>query len=369
MISPLQPSLGDDELNALRGVLQSHWLGRGSACDRFEQTLAEYLSVRHVLAVNTGTSALHLALAALDLRPEHEVLVPSLTFTSTVQAVVLAGARPVFCEVDPETLNIDVADARRRVTPQTRVLLPVHGGGQACDLAAIRALARELNLRVVEDAAQAFGSSYAGRLIGSTGDITCFSFDPVKNITCGGGGAIATCDDNLAQRILPLRNVGIDRDSWKSVASRKSWAYSVVTAGYRYNMSDLNAAIGLAQFAKRDSFRRRKLEIVCRYEAELGDVPAIRLPRRNWEETFPFSFVIRVCNGRRNELMNYLREREVGTLVHYPPNHLQPAFKVWHRPLPVTEQLYNEVLTLPLYVEMTDADVTRVISEVRRFLG
>jgi perosamine synthetase len=369
MIPPLQPSLGEEELNSLRGVLHSHWLGRGNACDRFEQTLAGYLSMKHVLAVHTGTAALHLALAALDLRPDDEVLVPSLTFTSVVQAVVLAGARPVFCEVDPETLNIDVADARRQVTPRTRVFLAVHGGGQACDLAAVRALAHEYNLRVVEDAAQAFGSSYAGRLIGSTGDITCFSFDPVKNITCGDGGAIATNDDELAQRILPLRNVGIDRDSWKYVVSRKTWAYSVVTAGYRYNMSDLNAAIGLVQFDKRDAFRRRKLEIVRRYETEFRDVPAIRLPQRNWDETFPFSFVIRVCNGRRNELMNHLREREIGTLVHYPPNHLQPAFKAWHRPLPVTEQLYDEVLTLPLYVEMTDADVARVIAEVGAFLG
>ena len=246
MIPVHRPSLGPEELAAVSRVFDSRWLGMGAEVREFEQKLREYLRVKHVIAVGSGTAALHLALAAAGVGDGDEVIVPSLTFASSVQAIVAVGARPVFCEVEEATVNIDVGDARRRVTPRTKAVMPVHYAGEACDMAAIAALAGRHGLKIVEDAAHAFGSTCRGRKIGTFGDATCFSFDPIKNITCGEGGAIATDDDGIAARLLPMRNVGIDKDRWGRREARRPWAYEVVCEGYRYHMSNMNASMRLS---------------------------------------------------------------------------------------------------------------------------
>jgi perosamine synthetase len=339
----------------------------GKVTKAFEERLCEFLGAKHVIAVNTGTAALHVALAALDLAPADEVIVPSLTFISSAQAVLAAGARPVFCEVSPDTLNIDVDDAMARATPRTRAIMPVHYGGQVCDMDTLLPWARERKLWVVEDAAHAFGSSYKGRRVGTLGDITCFSFDPVKNITCGGGGAVATDNDGLARRMLPRRNVGMDADSWSRLQDERGWYYEVVAPGYRYHLADLNAAIGLEQLQRAEEFKARKRAIVRRYDEAFGDVSGLTLIVHDDAETFPFSYVIRVRDGRRDALMRHLRERGIGSSVEFIPNHLHLLFAESSGRLPRTEQLYTEILTLPLYVEMTDADVEGVIGAVRDF--
>jgi len=354
-------------LDAVGRVLESRWLGMGKVTKAFEERLRAFLGAKHVIAVNTGTAALHVALAALDLAPADEVIVPSLTFISSAQAILAAGARPVFCEVTPDRLHIDVDDAMARTTPRTRAIMPVHYGGQVCDMDALLSLARERNLWVVEDAAHAFGSSYKGRRVGTLGDITCFSFDPVKNITCGGGGAVATDNDGLAQRILPRRNVGMDADSWSRLHDERNWYYEVVAPGYRYHLADLNAAIGLEQLKRVEEFKARKRAIVQRYGEAFADVSELTLIVHDCAETFPFSYVIRALDGRRDAFMRHLRERGVGSSVEFIPNHLHPLFAESSERLPRTEQLYKEILTLPLYVEMTAADIECVITAVRGF--
>jgi perosamine synthetase len=369
MSLPIQrPSLGAEELAAVQRVFESRWLGMGPVCRAFEEQLEQFLGARHVVAVSSGTAALHLALAVLGLQPGDEVIVPAITFIATAQAVRMAGATPVFCDVDERTFNLDVRDAASRITPRTKAIVPVHYGGTVCDMEAVSRLATDANLRIVEDAAHAFGSTYEGRRVGTLSHPTCFSFDPVKNITCGEGGAIATDDSDLARKVAGLRALGIDRDTWSRRDSSRPWFYDVTGPGYRYHMSDINAAIGLAQLKRFDVFQRRRQQIARRYDDAFADVAGLALRRQHLERTCPFFYVVRVLDARRDHLMLYLRDRDIASGVHYIPTHLHRLFAESRTSLPIAERLYDEMLTLPLFCEMSDTQVEVVISAIRRFL-
>jgi perosamine synthetase len=359
--------LGSEELEAVRKVFDSRWLGMGSTTKEFEDKLRERLGAKHVIAVNTGTSALHMALAALNLQAGDEVIVPSLTFVASVQVILAVGARPVFCDVHVDSLNMDVADAFRRVTARTRAIMPVHYGGEACDMDALLPLAREHRLWVVEDAAHAFGSTYKGHQVGTLGDVTCFSFDPIKNITCGEGGAVVTEHDELYNRMVPQRILGIDNDTWSRYRNERNWFYAVTMPGFRYHLSNINAAIGLEQLKRFDVFRARKVEIVRRYDEAFQSLSNLALLKHDLVETFPFFYIVRVLGGQRDTFMKYMKEKGIATGVHYIPNHIQPLFESNRQPLPVTEQVFEEMVTLPLHFELTDADVETVINAVRGF--
>jgi len=367
MIATFRPSLGPEELEAVRSVFDSGWLGMGEVTNQFERRLAQFLGARHVVAVGCGTAALHLALDALELEPEAEVIVPSLTFVATVQAIRMAGATPVFCEVRPETLNLDPADALARITSRTRVILPVHYAGLPCDLEPLLAEARRRRLRVIEDAAHAFGARYQGRPVGTLGDLTCFSFDAIKNITCGEGGAVATEDAELAGRIACRRKLGIDTRFPPASPEEASWPYHVLTHGFRYHLPDLNAAIGMVQLERFPAFQERKREIVRRYDAAFADLPELEPLEHDLEQTCPWAYVVKVPGPRRDAFREHLHRRGVATLIQFVPNHLQPAFAQWRADLPVTERLVQQIVSLPLYVKMTDADVETVIQAVRSF--
>jgi perosamine synthetase len=368
MIPFSRPYFGREELDAIGKVLDTRWVGLGAVTQEFEEQLRSVLGVKHVIAVNTGTSALHVALEALDLHSGDEVIVPSLTFVSPVQAILSAGGTPVFCDVTLDTLNIDPVDVAARITPRTRAIMPAHYAGVPCDMDAILSLASHHHLNVVEDAAHAFGSRYKGRNVGALGDLTCFSFDPIKNITCGEGGAVATEDDELARRIIPRRNVGIESDRWSRRDALRPWDYQVVSHGFRYHMPNLNAAIGLEQLKRLEAFRARKNQIVRRYDEEFGELNGLALLRHDLVDTFPFMYVVRVLGGRRDALMLHLKGLGIGTGVHYIPNHLQPLFQTPRVCLPVTESAFEEILTLPLFFEMTDDQADSVIAGVRAFL-
>lgn len=366
MIPVQRPCLGAAELAAVQQVFETRWLGMGANTFAFEKALADFLGVRHVVAVNTGTSALHVALAVLDLKPGDEVIVPSLTFVASVQAIIAAGGTPVFCEVYPETLTLDVEDAKERLTPRTRAIMPVHFGGLAWEMDALLGMARDANVVVVEDAAHAFGSTYKGRQVGTLGDLTCFSFDPIKNITCGEGGAVTTDDDAMAARMLPKRLLGADRTRGEQSRNvRNPWA-QVVTPGFRYHLSNINAAIGLVQLGRMQEFKERKQAIVRRYDEGLRGLRGLKLLRHS-EETFPFFYVVRIADFKRRGFRAYLKERGIDSGLHYVPNHLQPLFADDRQSLPVTEEMFREILTLPLYYEMTDSDVDAVIRATRDF--
>jgi perosamine synthetase len=367
MIPVHRPCLGQEELDAVARVFASRWLGMGAVSAEFEDRLREFLGARHVIAVSSGTAALHLALEALALPAAAEVILPSLTFVSTVQAVLAAGLRPVFCEVLPQTLNLDMDDVRRRLSERTRAVVAVHYGGFPCAMEELLRLAGEHRLRVVEDAAHAFGSRVRGRSAGTLGDVGCFSFDPIKNITCGGGGAIATDDDDLARRLGPRHNVGISQASWQRLDSERPWFYEVTGRGLRYHLGDMNAAIGLEQLRKAGTFQAAKRAIVRCYDQAFQDMAGVACLAHDLDDAFPFSYVIRVLEGRRDRLMQALRRRGIGSTVEFIPNHLQPAFTEFRVSLPVSERLYAEIVSLPLHAEMGDSDVEQVIAAVREF--
>ena len=368
MIPVSRPSIGNEELEEVKKVFATGWLGLGSTVFEFENKIKEYLPAKNVIAVNTGTSALHIALDACGVKEGDEVIVPSLTFCASVEAITAVGAIPVFCEIVPDTLNIDIDDVKRRITSRTKAIMPVHYCGNACDMDSLLNLGDKHKILIIEDAAHAFGSSYKEKRIGSFGDITCFSFDPIKNITCGEGGAVVVHDDNIADLIRKKRNLGIDRNAWQRYQNKKAaWYYEVTTHGYRYHMSNINAAIGLVQLLKLPKFIKRKIDIVKRYNDSFTHINGISVLKWNLKEMAPFSYMIRVTNGKRDELIEYLALYGIGSGVHYIPNHLQPLFKSYCRPLPVTEKIGQEIITLPLYYDMDDKDVGLVIEKVLSF--
>jgi perosamine synthetase len=366
-ISIHRPSLGEPELEAVRRVMESRWVGPGGVVLEFERRLCEIVGARHAIAVANATAALQLALAVSDLQPGDEVITPSMTFVSCPQAILAVGARPVFCEVEPASVNVDVEDVARRITPRTRAIVPVHYGGFPARMDEILTLAREHDLTVVEDAAHAFGSAYGDRMVGTLGDMTCFSFDPVKSVTCAEGGAIATESDGLAEKLRLAGNLGVSKDSWRRRGSERPWHYEVVARGFRFLMTDLHAAIGLAQLERLDELRERRREIVRLYRDGLAGVEQLELVIGEVESAFPFLCAARVLDGRRDALLEWLRRDGIGAWVHFVPNHLQPVFAAYSEPLPATERLYGELVTLPLYHDLEAVDVERVIASVRTF--
>jgi dTDP-4-amino-4,6-dideoxygalactose transaminase len=362
-----RPAIGQEELKGVEKVFLSGWLGMGSTVLEFENKLKAYLGAKHVIAVNTGTTALHIALDAFGVKDDDEIIVPSLTFCASVQAITALKARPVFCEINSDNLNIDVSDVESKITWKTKVIMPVHYCGQACAMDELMEIGKKKNIAIIEDAAHAFGSSYGGKKIGIIGDATCFSFDPIKNLTCGEGGAVVLSDDRIAELIRTKRILGIDKDTWHRYRNERAWFYEVTTQGYRYHMSNINAAIGLAQFKKFETFIQRKKEIVQKYNDAFMKINGLRILSWNLKETAPFTYIIRILNGAREGLIEFLKEKDIGTGIHYIPNHQQPFFKSFATSLPVTEQIGKEILTLPLYFDMTDDQVSSVIEAVNDF--
>jgi len=364
---PVQrPSVGKEELAAVERVFQSGWLGMGSVVKEFEDAVADFLGASYVVATSTGTAALHLALDSIGLKPGDEVIVPSITYVATAQAVTATGAVPVFCDVEEDTLNIDLSDAESKITEKTRAIVPVHYRGMPCDMDGLFKLAHDYNLRVVEDAAHAFGSYYRGRRIGSFGDLTCFSFDPVKSVTCGEGGAIALSDAEFMGLLQRKRILGIDRDTWSRYHDKRSWVYDVTTQGYRYHMSNINAAIGLVQLKKYDRLNSRKISIAKVYDEEFAKLKKIELLRTDYDGLSLFIYVVKVREGR-DRLMRFLEGEGIGTGIHYIPCHLFSFYGRNRAKLPVAEKIYEQILTLPLYPDMSDEDVERVISAVKKW--
>ncbi|MCX8022722.1 MAG: DegT/DnrJ/EryC1/StrS family aminotransferase [Syntrophorhabdaceae bacterium] len=368
MIPISRPYTDQEELQEIEKVLKSGWLGLGSVVQEFEKEIEKYLGSGYVIAVNTGTSALHIALDAAGIGKGDEVIVPSLTFCAGIEAILATGATPVFCDIEVDTLNIDIDDVETKITSKTKAIMPVHYCGNPCEMDRLLKLGRQKNILIVEDAAHAFGSIYKGKKIGSFGDITCFSFDPIKNITCGEGGAVVVHNDDLADVIRKKRNLGIDREAWSRYHGKKPWYYEVTVMGYRYHMSNINAAIGLVQLKRLEQFIKRKREIVKRYNEAFSGIKGIALLKWNLNEIAPFSYMMRITNGKRDELIDYLGEHGIGSGVHYIPNHLQPLFKSDAQSLPITEYVWKEIITLPLFFEMKDEEADFVIDTILNFL-
>lgn len=372
--------VGEEEARAVsRVLLEDGYLGMGSEVRRFEEELAQYLGVKpeQVVTVNTGTAALHMAVDAVAAqcrvsggRPE--VLVPSLTFVASFQAITAAGCTPVACDVLPGTGTLDLADAERRLTPRAIAVMPVDYASNPWHMDEVLDFARRKGLRVVEDAAHAFGCKSRGRKVGSFGDVVCFSFDGIKNITCGEGGCLVSFDAEAARLASDARLLSVENDAQKRFAGARSWDPDVKRQGWRYHMSNIMAAVGRVQLGRLDKeFIPRRRRLAAIYEQRLAGVEGLALL-----ETDPEDFIVRhimplrVLDGRKDAVKAALAARDIPTGVHYKPNHLLSFFRESARaPLPVTEQLYGELVTLPLHPGLIPQDVEEVCAAVRAALN
>ena len=369
-----RPDLGEAEMDAVRAVLESGWLTTGERVHEFEAAFAAAVGAKHAVALNSCTAALHLALEAIGLRAGDEVIIPAYTFTATAEVVLYFGATPVLVDIDARTLNIAPRRVAEAVTARTKAIIPVHFGGLAADLDALRAVAEPRDIAIIDDAAHAFPSRYNGKRIGAISDITCFSFYATKTITTGEGGMLCTDDDAYAARCRLMSLHGISHDAWKRYRAEGSWFYEVIAPGFKYNMTDIAAALGLAQLRRADAMRARRQEIAERYNAALEghdfELPAFGDARDHAWHLYPLRLP---AGADRGAFIDALRGREIGVSVHFIPLHFHPFYRDRYSfapdSFPVSTAEYEREVSLPIYSAMSDAEVDAVIGAVTAVRG
>lgn len=373
-----RPSVGEEEIAAVVDTLRSGWLTMGPKTKAFEEAFAAAVGAPQGIAVSSATAGLHLGLDALGIGPGDEVLVPTLTFASTAATVIHRGARPVLVDCEADTLNFSVADAARKWTGRTKAIVPVHFAGHPCDMDAVLALARAHGAPVMEDAAHALPARYQGRTIGTIGDLTVFSFYATKNLATGEGGMVTGADETLMDRIRSRRLHGMTRDAWKRYSKEGTWRYDVAYPGYKYNMTDMNAALGLVQLQRLPAMQEARERIVAQYRAGLADVEELlELPTcRPGVEHAWHLFVVRVRPERlrvgRDEVIQALTAAGIGTSVHFIPlhehSHYRDVLGVRAEEVPTAAREWQRCLSLPLYPGLTPADVDRVTTTLSDIL-
>lgn len=366
MISLFKPYYGEEELEALRPVFESGWIGLGQQTSLFEEKFASFAGAPHCIGLNSGTSALDLAIRLLEIGHGDEVLVPTITFVSTAHVVAYNLAQPVFCDVDYHTLNIAPEEIVKRKTRRTRAVMVVHYGGRPADLDAIREAAGDIP--IIEDAAHATGAFYQGRHVGTFGAAGCFSFHAVKNLAMGDGGAIVLSDPEMAERAKRLRWLGIDKNTWdrSNLGESYWWEYFVDEIGLKCHMNDIQATLGLVQLGKLEAMNRRRREIVEMYRERLGSLDMIELPPEDDENHRSSWHIFHIKCDDRNRLSTALSSQGISTGVHYKPIHLYSCYG--NRPsLPAAETAFQKILSLPLHPALTDEDVDLVCNAINAF--
>lgn len=364
------PHVGADTLAHLAGAIEVGWLGMGAATKEFEDRISAFLTLsdRAVVSTNTGTSAIHIALRAAGIGPGDEVITPSFNYVADHQAIRMTGAEVVMCDVRDDNLGMDCAKAAELCGPRTKALVPLHFAGIPCDLSGVHRLAAERGLRVIEDACHAFGTLVDGRPIGSFGDMAVFSFDPVKVVTSIDGGCVIVRDPAELERLRHLRFLGVDRETTERYKNRRAWDYDVVSEGYRYHLTNILASVGNSQMKRVQEFIKTRQAVCRRYNDAFSALDGVRVPPTNFNSISPFIYSLRVLGGRRQELVDHLRGRNVDAGIHFVPVHRHTYFAHARRgDMSVTEKVVEQVLTLPLHSCMREDFIERVIEGVRTF--
>ncbi len=325
---------------------------------------------RHVVATNTGTSALHIALLAAGVGPGDEVITPSFNYVADHQAVRMTGADVVMCDIRDDNLGLDIAKAEALVNERTKAIIPLHFAGIPCDMEGVYRLAQQYRLRVVEDAMHAFGTRVDKGLIGSFGDITCFSFDPVKIITSIDGGCVIVNSEQELQRLQHMRLLGVDRDTTERYKNKRAWEYDVVSEGFRYHLTNIMASVGISQIKRVDEFITTRCEVCRSYSKAFAGIDSVIVPASDFSAVSPFIYTLRVLGGRREALIAHLDRKQIDTGIHFVPVHRHSYFTDARcGDLSVTERVVDEVLTLPLHSNMKPGHVERVIDAVIEFFS
>ena len=368
-----RPFIDQDDIDAVTGTLSRGWLTTGPMVKEFEERFSEIAGVKYAIALNSCTAALHLGMIALGVADGDEVVLPSLSFVAGANCVVQLGAKPVFCDIDSETLCLSVETIERVVTPRTKAIMTMHYAGRPASAAPIVAWAEKRGIKVFEDAALAIGMLDDGEWPGTRSDAAAYSFYATKNVTSAEGGMLLTNDTALCERVRALSLHGMDRDAWKRYTSEGSWRYDILEHGYKDNMPDMAAALGISQLKKLGAMQRRREEIARAYKQALASCQGVTVggvgkmgpkDRHSWC-TFPVLVDERVAGISRDRLIDELKAMNIGTSVHYIPSHTFTAYRANAVQLPVTDALWKRVISLPLYPSMTDADVGDVIEALQ----
>ena len=360
------------DIASVARVLKGDWITQGPAVEQFEQAIARYCKVKYAVAFSSGTAALHAAYAAAGIGPGDEVITTPMTFAATANAIVYCGGKPVFADIQEDTLNINPEEIKKKITKRTKALAPVDFAGHPAELDSIKKIAREHNLFVIEDAAHALGSEYNGKKVGSFSDMTIFSFHPVKAITTGEGGMIVTERKDFYERLMAFRNHGIIKKPGKG-----PWYYEIQTPGYNFRLTDMQCALGLSQFKKLDKFVQRRREIVRQYNQAFRNVPGLMLPiekayAKSAYHLYPIRLRLELLKTGRRKIFEALREKGLGVQVHYIPLHLHPFYKKTFGykkgDFPNAERYYERTISIPLFPGMTHAQARYVIKTIRTIL-
>ncbi|HHT9117298.1 MAG TPA: DegT/DnrJ/EryC1/StrS family aminotransferase [Candidatus Hypogeohydataceae bacterium YC38] len=372
------PSIGEAEKKEVLDTLGSGWITTGPKTKKFEENFRNYIGSQHAIAVSSCTAALHLALAALDIGPGDEVITSPFTFAATANVVEHCGARPVFVDIERETYNIDPDLIEAKITPATRAIMVVHYAGHPCEMEKIRHIATGHHLHIIEDAAHALGSEYRGKKAGTLGDVGCFSFYPTKSITTGEGGMVTCQDSALAEKIRIMSLHGISKDAWKRYSANGSWFYEVTYAGFKYNMTDIQASLGIHQLDRLEDFITARQCLASLYDEAFSGreeltLPVARKGIRHAKHLYTVLLNLGKLSVDRAEFIQKLQEENIGTSVHFIPLHLHPYYRQRYGyrkgDFPVAEDVYERIVSLPLYPMLTEEDVEYVIRAVFKIIN
>jgi len=364
--------INEDDIEEVVKVLKSDWITTGPKIAEFETALCSYIGCRHAVAVNSGTSALDIAVQTLNLPAGSEVITTPFTFVGTSNAILYNNSKPVFADIERGTRNINPEEVRIKITKNTKALIYVDYAGQPCDIEELKEIADEHNLFLIEDACHAIGAEYKARKIGTFADMTIFSFHPVKHVTTGEGGAVVTTNKEFYERLKILRNHGIDKSALDRFGSEAGWAYDLKVLGRNYRITDFQAALGISQLKKLDGFIRRRAEIVKLYNEAFANIPEIETPViLSYVKPAWHIYTVLLNRINRDEFFGKMREKGIGVNVHYIPiyrfSYYQEQFDISPTEFPVTEEVFSKIVTLPLFSKMTDDDVLTVIELVKEF--
>jgi dTDP-4-amino-4,6-dideoxygalactose transaminase len=360
------PLIDDEEINEVCRVLKSGWITTGPLTKQFEEQFRDYIGAKHAIAVNSCTAGLHLSLIVSNVGPGDEVITTPMTFCASVNTIEHSGATPVLVDIDEKTFNINPELIEAKITNKTKAIVPVHYAGQACEMDEINEIARKYNLLVIEDAAHAIGTEYKGKKVGQDSYSASYSFYATKNLTTAEGGMIVTNNDELAEKLRVLALHGISKDAWKRYTSEGNWFYEVIYPGYKYNMTDLQSALGIHQLAKIDQFNQVRTEYADIYNKAFSDMPEIITPQEVTEGKMCWHlYVIRLNGISRNIFIEEMKKANIGTSVHFIPIHYHPFYKDKYNykkgDFPVTEKVFDQIVSLPLYPKMTQNDIQKTI--------